>query len=292
MLKDRKANWYLGLLILVGMLVGYDSMALAFMGARALGMGGAYTAISDDCSAIFWNPAGLMLLEEPSLSSALAFYTQTKDSYASFVSYLEPDSGYGAGALSWYYGKLDPVAEPGRIEYHETHDFCYSMAKPLGNGVYWGGNLRYQREQEPFKKDSVAGWAGDVAGMVKISNGVNLGVSLRDVQQVIKGQSDELGDDGGNMLVGLAFRPDERLTIAIDGYDVLNRLQQRAMRFGGEYRFGQGLALRVGLQKGLDTTWQAWTGGAGVDLANWRVEYAYLGGDYQGIHTMAVTWRF
>ena len=274
------------------MLVGHESMALAFMGARALGMGGAYTAIGDDYSAIFWNPAGLMLIDEPSLSSALVFHTHTADSYESFVGYLEPDSGYGAGALSWYYGKLNPMAEPGKIEYQETHDFCYSLAKPLGEGVYWGGNLRYRREKEPFTKDSVTEWGGDIAGMVKVSSGVTLGVTFRDIHRVIKGQSGKSGDDGGNLLLGLAFQPDERVTITTDGYDVLNRLQQRAIRCGGEYRFGQGLALRAGLQKGLDTTWQAWTGGAGVDLANWQVEYAYLGGDYQGILTIAVTWRF
>jgi len=36
-------------------------------GARALGMGGAFTAVADDPSATFWNPAGVSGLERPEL---------------------------------------------------------------------------------------------------------------------------------------------------------------------------------------------------------------------------------
>jgi hypothetical protein len=32
-------------------------------GARAVGMGGAFSAVSDDFSAFYWNPAGLVLME-------------------------------------------------------------------------------------------------------------------------------------------------------------------------------------------------------------------------------------
>ncbi len=39
----------------------------AGVGARALSMGGSQTAISQDASSIFWNPAGLMLLRHPDL---------------------------------------------------------------------------------------------------------------------------------------------------------------------------------------------------------------------------------
>ena len=38
------------------------------VGARAIGMGEAYSAIADDPTAIYWNPAGLAAVSEHSVS--------------------------------------------------------------------------------------------------------------------------------------------------------------------------------------------------------------------------------
>lgn len=45
------------------------------VGARAIGMGGAYSAVADDISAIWWNPAGLGFLETPELMVTVVDYT-------------------------------------------------------------------------------------------------------------------------------------------------------------------------------------------------------------------------
>lgn len=42
------------------------------MGARAMGMGGAYTAISDDFSGLFWNPAGLARIRRGEVYTAFS----------------------------------------------------------------------------------------------------------------------------------------------------------------------------------------------------------------------------
>src|SRR5262245_14656355 len=42
------------------------------MGARALGLGGAYTAVAADASAIYWNPAGLSEMEHMEFFSGSA----------------------------------------------------------------------------------------------------------------------------------------------------------------------------------------------------------------------------
>ena len=46
-------------------------------GARALGMGGAFTAVADDATANTWNPAGMAQLERPELSLNGGFYART-----------------------------------------------------------------------------------------------------------------------------------------------------------------------------------------------------------------------
>ncbi len=48
-------------------------------GARALGMGGAFTAIADDGTAVSWNPAGLTNLETPEMSIVGSFLTTNSD---------------------------------------------------------------------------------------------------------------------------------------------------------------------------------------------------------------------
>ena len=57
----------LGILSYGCVALGADSHAAPYLrmgvGARALGMGGAFTAIADDATAAYWNPAGLVKIE-------------------------------------------------------------------------------------------------------------------------------------------------------------------------------------------------------------------------------------
>jgi len=48
-------------------------------GARALGQGGAFTAVADDATAASWNPAGLVQLEKPELSAVGLYYPMRFD---------------------------------------------------------------------------------------------------------------------------------------------------------------------------------------------------------------------
>ncbi|MDP1994171.1 MAG: hypothetical protein Q8K40_02890, partial [Ignavibacteria bacterium] len=49
------------------------------VGARALGMGNAYNAISDDGSAMYFNPAGLGLMKRLEVSGGLDYLNFTND---------------------------------------------------------------------------------------------------------------------------------------------------------------------------------------------------------------------
>ena len=56
-----------------------DQLEYNFLGAgaRANGMGDAFIAVADDATAIFWNPAGLYLLDQPETSFGFQFVSET-----------------------------------------------------------------------------------------------------------------------------------------------------------------------------------------------------------------------
>jgi len=63
------------------------------VGARAAGMGGAYSAVSDDASAVYWNPAGLVQI--PKLSAIFMraqYFEDISYQYAAYAQRLGYDS--------------------------------------------------------------------------------------------------------------------------------------------------------------------------------------------------------
>ena len=76
------------------------------MGARAIGMGGAFSALADDASALFWNPAGLARVghQEVAGSYANLYDTGIHDNLVSFVLPLSPER---AVAADWYHSGFD-----------------------------------------------------------------------------------------------------------------------------------------------------------------------------------------
>ena len=76
------------------------------MGPRAIGMGGAFSALADDASALFWNPAGLARIghQEIAASHANLFGTDIRDDLVSFALPLSADR---ALAADWYHSGFD-----------------------------------------------------------------------------------------------------------------------------------------------------------------------------------------
>lgn len=78
------------------------------MGARASAMGGAYCAVSEEASAIYWNPAGLVQI--PKLSAVFMRTQHVADinyQYAAYAHRLSYDSVIGVSALFTDIGSID-----------------------------------------------------------------------------------------------------------------------------------------------------------------------------------------
>jgi len=112
------------------------------VGARPMGMGGAYTAVADDCNASMWNSAGLSQIKKQEIMMAYtALYTGLEPSlYNSendrlgyhFVSYVYPLKSSGIG-FSW---------KAFQSNFYDENTFCLSYGRKLIWNLYTGINLK------------------------------------------------------------------------------------------------------------------------------------------------------
>ena len=106
-----------------------------YTGARALGMGNAFTAVADDASAGFWNPAGLIQWTGVKLFGVNKFHDRSD--YA-----FDPKGiGYSYRRFGLFWGnKIALGVESG------TPDFnYYGLAYQISSHVAGGANVKFQR---------------------------------------------------------------------------------------------------------------------------------------------------
>jgi hypothetical protein len=69
------------------------------LGARALGLGGAFVGVADDATAGFWNPAGLVQIQKPTFGAF--FRKMTLDRRLSYITYSQPIRMEAAISIGW-----------------------------------------------------------------------------------------------------------------------------------------------------------------------------------------------
>jgi long-chain fatty acid transport protein len=150
-------------LLAVGVSIPWSCFAAGFSifeaGAKALGMGGAFTAQADDPSAIFFNAAGIADLERTQLYLGVStIFTGT-----SFAG-VDPDPGYGTT------GETGTMVFP-PINAYVTHEFKEGLTGGLGVfnayglGQYWdneatfpGRHISYHVDLKTFYFNPTIAW--------------------------------------------------------------------------------------------------------------------------------------
>ena len=150
-------------------------------GGKAIGMGGAYTAVADDASAMFWNPAGAARISDSEFyvdhSNWLA---DINHNYLGIVMPLSNSSSWGLNIISL------SMPEMNVTRYGEEYTGETFRAGSYAIGATWAANLtdrfsigfngKYIRE---FISRSVAsGLALDVGTLFNTVFGPTLGMSI------------------------------------------------------------------------------------------------------------------
>jgi hypothetical protein len=250
------------------------------MGARASAMGSAYTAVAEDASSVYWNPAAMA----PVLSTnLLLMHNEYMATVRLEQAALTHETRYGTLGLSFtgmYMDDLErrldtPSAVPlGEFTVYDV-SFAVGFARYITPNVSLGATAKGVYEK--IDNRSAKGLAFDV-GIFHVAriNGLKLAAVVTNIGAPMKFIDEEFALPRCAKIGGSY----ERETKSLRGrflftFDALFPNDgDPKQHIGGEYMYRRLLALRAGYMAGYDS--QGETFGLGVRYKYLEVDYAFL----------------
>ncbi len=279
-MKTKRANWLvIAVLAMIVLAVApaasaqsgedYVGTAVLFdvgMGARALGMGGAFAAVADDANAIYYNPAGLALIEQHDVTSMYSTLLGAGNYFG--AGYAQKNIGAAV------FGLMSTV--PGADDYgNPTREFGYREGALVGGYAHAFGPLALGAAIKLYTQDVEVnrgfGATGDIGALITLPylDAFRLGAVARNLLGKVEFQSGIEDKFDPWYVLGLSLRPAPGLTLAAD-YDITHSTG----RLGAEYQIIEAFAVRAGATANADKQY-GFTAGAGFALGSLRVDYAY-----------------
>ncbi len=249
------------------------------VGVRAIGMGGAFSAVASDASAAHWNPAALASLQRQEIGLTYA------DRYGlglnhSYLNYVLPVGDQHAIGVDWLYLGFDDSelnTAQNKLAFAYGYRNGIQRLRPLIGNTAIGVSGKYRSfsvDLDGNSLGSASGWGFDVGLLVPLPFGIRLALVAQDLGgtnlQYESGVSEPVYDT--RYRFGIAHRPVEGLTIGADIDD--------SFHLGAEYWLRGLLALRAGVATERDTPESladatTTTFGIGLKYRFAQIDYAY-----------------
>ena len=273
------------------------------VGARAVAMGGAFSAVADNIDAIYWNPAGLADQKDKQVKASYIQYFQGIN--IGFLGYSQPIGKLGALGVGLNYLTIGGIER--RTTDVDTAEGTFGandMALYLSYadtrfiklpGLRLGANLKVLRQT---LDDKVAqSFALDVAGLYKtpLKNltaalGIyNLGTSVKFIND-----ADPLPL---NIRLSGAYRlMNDALVVALDVDDYIYD-ERITESLGLEYSINKALSARAGYKLGMDSQslggLAGFSAGFGVNVWSIQLDYAFVPyGELSDTHRITLSTKF
>ncbi|MBN1825970.1 MAG: PorV/PorQ family protein [Candidatus Eisenbacteria bacterium] len=291
------------------------------IGARPLGMGGAFVSIADDASAGYWNPAGIIFVQsrEMIFMHSERFGDLINYDAGSFVQQLG-DSNRNRSAFGFSFTRLGIDDIPytrmnetsGRVEVDRyVTDAEWGLFLSYGrlwtNSIAVGGSVKMVRKS--VGDDSAMGLGFDLGALIRPWRRLSVGVNLQDATTTFLVWDDVTETILPTLKCGLSYPFDipalkGKLTVAAD-LDARFEGRKSAtaywigsasadLRLGVEYWYAERLALRFGQERSEQNDWAA---GAGFRIPvggnTLGLDYAFLENSYlDDIHRVSGSFSF
>jgi len=282
---------YPGTAVLAGQADGGRESAFTLgVGARAVGMGGGFTSLTSDPSAVYYNPAGLsgLAFQEASFTHTALFESSIFDA----LSWVYPiSSRHGLGVGYMRLGTDDLIrrrdfVDLGRFDY-SLSQMLLSYGRKLRDDVSAGVTLKIVHQSLDNSSDFGVGM--DLGFSARLYRGLTLGVITRDlIQAEMKlGETTEkvpVSVAGGLSWRRLALSSQVAVTASLD----LEKYQDKSfgLRTGGEVWFHDMVAVRLGYDR------DNLAFGGGLQYGRLTFDYAYKLTDYlDDVHHFTVSFK-
>jgi tetratricopeptide (TPR) repeat protein len=256
-------------------------------------MGGAFTAVSDDATSLYWNPAGLPRLEQTSITGFHS--TLFEGSSYDFFSICQPTVRFGSFGFAFARVGTDGInayddrsRSLGPIDFSESQ-MLFSYGRKVPFDVIVGASLKIVSER--MGDHGADGVGFDIGAMYAVPRlkGLTLGFALRDVPGANLKLVERVERTPRTMRLGVAYRGTFRDSQDVATFAIDTSLPEKAptgVFVGGEYLIDQSVALRLGLKEGKLTA------GAGVRWKDYSFDYSLGNTELGNLHQFSVSAAF
>ena len=231
------------------------------VGARALGMGGAFSGIANDPSAAYWNPSGLGQIHNfqfEFMNVNLPF-----ERTLNYFSAALPLKRFMTFGVSWVGFRVENLeartsnsTEPDFLFNNTQNAFFLSMGKSLTHNFSIGGSVKFIRNDLGNFSANGLGFDGSI--LFQPTDRLSLGLLLQDIGTDFRWEGGLTEGIPMTLRLGTAWKILDGVILAADISKTTDESPQ--YHIGGEIRPVHSLPLRMGWNDGQIT------GGAGIVL--------------------------
>ncbi|MBD3170665.1 MAG: PorV/PorQ family protein [candidate division Zixibacteria bacterium] len=273
---------------------GVESIFSYGSSARAMGMGGAFTAIADDASAVYYNPAGLSQLERSELNGLHVSLWEGVN--YDCINFAVPTLDYGYFGVGVMRVGVDGIVRRdnnnvrrGEFGYHQEQ-FLLSYALHLSENLSFGLSGKFNSQS--MDNLNATGLSSDIGIMFKVPgyNQLKVGFNIQDLFSSGIKMKSYTENAPLNFKGGLGYEIffsgiDNRIILALDFVKAEQKDLQTA--FGIEADLRSMFFIRGGYDS-RETNF-----GGGVEFGMIGIDYAYLNNDDLGdAHRFSLSFKF